>query len=93
MRPLLAVLLLLAGCNPYYDSWDYTPEVKQLAAAELHCDEEQLHVTPVPDRYGTHIFVVDGCGCTMTYQCDNHDLDGCVHANTYQIESTDASCR
>jgi hypothetical protein len=88
--PLLFALALPAACNPYYDSWDYRPEVTALAAAEMHCAAEQLHVTPVPDRYGTHTYVVDGCGCTITYQCDNHDLDGCSRERL--VEPADASC-
>lgn len=66
MKRTLVVLTLLGGCNPYHDSIDYTPEVTRLAAAELHCDASELHITPIPDRYGVHSFVVDGCGCTVS---------------------------
>ena len=93
-RTFVAISLLACHCNPNYDSWDYTAEVTSLAAAEMNCPAAQLHLSPVPDRYGTHTFVITGCGCTVTYQCDNHDLNGCDRADDgHLLEQTDASCR
>jgi hypothetical protein len=85
----LPCLLLLAACE--YDSTNYEPEVKERAAAELHCDASQLQITGIPDNHGTHTFVVDGCGCTATYVCAWKDWDGCNREPT--LESVDASCR
>jgi hypothetical protein len=94
MKRLVGLVALAATqCNPYYDSWDYSTEVARLASAEMRCPAEQLTVTAVPDRYGTHTYVADGCGCIITYQCDNHDLNGCSRAdNGRLLEVGDASC-
>ena len=79
----------LARCN--YDTTDYEPEVRKIAAAELHCDAGDIQITPVRDKHGTHIFVCDGCGCTATYDCAWDDYDSCDREPL--LEPLDASCR
>jgi hypothetical protein len=87
---VLALAALVSACSTY-DSNDYTPEVRQRAAAELHCPADQIQITPIGDNHGTHTFVCDGCGCQATYICQWKDFDSCSREPT--LEQDDASCR
>ena len=87
MTPALAIACTSAS----YDSFDYEPQVRTRAAAELHCDAGAIQITPVTDQHGTHTFVCTGCDCTATYVCTWKDYDSCTREPT--LEPVDASCR
>lgn len=67
------------------------PQVRALAAAELHCEPSSVQITPIHDHHGTHTFVCDGCGCTATYICAYKDYDACEREPA--LEPVNATCR
>jgi len=81
--------LMISGCDQ--DATNYEPQVRALAAAEMHCEPDSVQITPIHDRHGTHTFVCDGCGCTATYICSYKDYDSCEREPA--LEPLNATCK